>query len=146
MGKIFPYLGLFGNELFEKLYLEKSRIFKGYTFLYIKKKKNCSLICTPKQTCHNLGKKMPQSRKLHGRHFVGPVYLRSILDWFYQMYFVALMGHFKTSHPTFSPHTKTKKCEELWTQKNVKLGWALMYFFHFLIDLPFCLSQASLKS
>ena len=39
MGKIFPYLGLFGNELFEKLYLEKSRIFKGYTFLYIKKKK-----------------------------------------------------------------------------------------------------------
>ena len=57
MGKIFPYLGLFGNELFEKLYLEKSRIFKGYTFLYIKKKKNCSLICTPKQTCHNLEKK-----------------------------------------------------------------------------------------
>ena len=95
---------------------------------------------------------MRQCRKLLGRiytyswtwgHFVGPVYLRSILDWFYQMYFVVLMGHFKTPHPTFSSHTKTKKCEELWTQKNVKLGWALMYLFHFLLDLPVCLSQLS---
>lgn len=94
---------------------------------------------------------MPESRKLHGRiytysrpwgHFVGPVYLRSILYRLYQMYFVALMGHFKTTHPTFAPHSKDKRTLN---PKECKVGLGLDVPFHFLLDLPVFLSVSSLS-
>lgn len=65
MGKIHPYLGSFENELFEKLYLEKVEFLKAILFLYIKKK-NCSLICPPKQTCQKVENSMDESTLIVG--------------------------------------------------------------------------------